>query len=535
MRLRSAAVVSRVIPESFDSASSKLPASISCSTRSSVAATGDVPFSAWDSKPPLTKKKAIKTAPSSKVTISQLGIPRWDPRARAANDRAAGGSAPAGRRARPHTGALTRPGTGENRLGRLAFRHPKARTPDTQDLARLKLALAIDRHLVELRGQHSGARAQAHAIARNLQLEMHVGDVRRRQPKLGLGAGSHGQPALAEFEGPALAALFQKQMGHWGLAFGLDVRGKIARSHALGSECGHASDLVLQLSHVARPRIRLQELQGLLFDGNGLRTDALARQCSAKVPHEEAHVALALAQGRKVESHHVQAVEEVFAEVSLGDHFRQVAVRRRDDAHVYLTGLVRPHGAHFAALENPQQLGLHLERHVADLVQEERAAIGRHEMTIAVRHRSRERALLVPEELALEQVGGHGGAVLGQEALRSTRGLFVQGARHELLARARFAVDEDGHVGRRDARDQVEQREHRRARTDQTETTGHGLLVRLASSRNGRSGGLPSEVPEGLVEQALELGQSTCSSRLVQELLQALREIAHRPCTRRLA
>src|SRR2546430_9988994 len=56
-----------------------------------------------------------------------------------------------------------------------------------------------------------------------------------------------------------------------------------------------------------------------------------------------------------------------------------------------------------------------------------------------VDHRAGERALLVAEELALEQVGRHRGTVLGQEGLRPALAVLVQSLGHELLARARLA------------------------------------------------------------------------------------------------
>ncbi len=79
--------------------------------------------------------------------------------------------------------------------------------------------------------------------------------------------------------------------------------------------------------------------------------------------------------------------------------------------------LVRADGAHLAVLQDPQQLRLHLERHVADFVEEDRPAVCRDEVPGPVLRRARERAADMTEELALEEIRGHGGAVLGQEGL----------------------------------------------------------------------------------------------------------------------
>ena len=55
-----------------------------------------------------------------------------------------------------------------------------------------------------------------------------------------------------------------------------------------------------------------------------------------------------------------------------------------------------------------------------------------------------ERALLVAEQLALEQVLGQRGAVLADEELVAPRALIVHGRGDELLAGAGLALDEHG-------------------------------------------------------------------------------------------
>ena len=62
-------------------------------------------------------------------------------------------------------------------------------------------------------------------------------------------------------------------------------------------------------------------------------------------------------------------------------------------------------------LERAQHLGLRLEAHVADLVEEQRAAVGQLELAAAIGDRAGERALHVPEQLALDQLLGNRGAV----------------------------------------------------------------------------------------------------------------------------
>src|SRR5207244_432487 len=58
------------------------------------------------------------------------------------------------------------------------------------------------------------------------------------------------------------------------------------------------------------------------------------------------------------------------------DRLLQVAVRRRDEPYVDADRLVAADARHLAVLDHAQQLRLQLVRHVADLVEEDGAAVG---------------------------------------------------------------------------------------------------------------------------------------------------------------
>src|SRR5690606_36096431 len=100
-----------------------------------------------------------------------------------------------------------------------------------------------------------------------------------------------------------------------------------------------------------------------------------------------------------------------------------------------------------AVLDRAQQLRLQGERQLADLVEEQRPAAGGLETADAPLVRAGERALLVAEQLALEQRLGDRRAVHDDEGRRAARAELVHGARHELLAGAALARDQ--HVGAR--------------------------------------------------------------------------------------
>ena len=69
--------------------------------------------------------------------------------------------------------------------------------------------------------------------------------------------------------------------------------------------------------------------------------------------------------------------------------------------------------------------------------------------------RAGESALLMTEELALEQLGRYGAAVDVAKWTVPPQAQLVDRAGHELLARATLSGDEHGSVGRRHAGDHV--------------------------------------------------------------------------------
>ncbi len=90
-------------------------------------------------------------------------------------------------------------------------------------------------------------------------------------------------------------------------------------------------------------------------------------------------------------------------------------MRGRDQPHVGLDRLVASHALEPLVLQEPQDLGLHSQRHVADLVEEERAAVALLELADAASVGPGEGALLVAEQLALQKRLRDGRAVDGVE------------------------------------------------------------------------------------------------------------------------
>jgi hypothetical protein len=111
-----------------------------------------------------------------------------------------------------------------------------------------------------------------------------------------------------------------------------------------------------------------------------------------------------------------------------------------------LTGLVAADAVDLALLDGAQQLGLQAGVHLADFVQQQGAAVGFLELADAAGDGAGEGALLVAEQLALEQVLGDGGAVDADEGPVGAR-TWVDVAGHDFLTDAAFAGDQDRGFG----------------------------------------------------------------------------------------
>jgi hypothetical protein len=110
-----------------------------------------------------------------------------------------------------------------------------------------------------------------------------------------------------------------------------------------------------------------------------------------------------IAEGRDLHRHDVEAVVEVFSELTRADHRLEVAVGGRDHAHVDLD---RPDPAdplEALLLEDAQQLDLGRARKIADLVEEQRPAVRQLESPALLPVGPSEGPPLVAEELRLEE------------------------------------------------------------------------------------------------------------------------------------
>ena len=136
--------------------------------------------------------------------------------------------------------------------------------------------------------------------------------------------------------------------------------------------------------------------------------------------------------------HDVEPVVQVAAEPAGGDLGAQVAVGR-GDARARRRGGARPTPTRWTSpvSSTRSSLACTVERQLADLVEEQRAAVGDLEQPGLGVGRAGERAAHVPEQLAFEQRLDDGRAVDDDEPLAAARPGAMERARDQLLAGCR--------------------------------------------------------------------------------------------------
>ena len=192
----------------------------------------------------------------------------------------------------------------------------------------------------------------------------------------------------------------------------------------------------------------------------------LLRQEMAEEPPE---VVPALAQGGDEQLVSRQPVEERRAEAPRFDRPFEVGVGRRDQPHVHLLRSGAADALDLAGLDHPQQHHLHLGRGLADLVQEQRAAVGALEVAGLVAHRAGVGPLGRSEQLGGGERRRDGAHVHRQEGLVAPRAGLMDGVGDELLAGAGLAAEQHRHLEVGDAADLVADALEPLALADQSE------------------------------------------------------------------
>src|SRR5262249_20152693 len=201
------------------------------------------------------------------------------------------------------------------------------------------------------------------------------------------------------------ASLLNRALGA-GFALHADFDGDgIARQTVAGGEDGHALDYIAELSGIARPGVAFEHREDGLIEKFAFEVVARA-EIFEEVFGEQLDIVRTLAEGGDADRYDAQAVVEIFAKLLGGDHAGEIAIGGADDAHVDADDLLAADAVELAFLQDAEQFGLRCAVEVADLIEEDAAAIGELELAAAGGGRAGEGALLVAEELGLDQLGG---------------------------------------------------------------------------------------------------------------------------------
>src|SRR5262245_10660159 len=240
----------------------------------------------------------------------------------------------------------------------------------------------------------------------------------------------------------------------------------------IGERAG-ALDHVLELPNVSGPAVLVERLRrGAIQSGHASLAEPLQERLG-----QQPHIAGPFWQRRQADRDYVDAIVELFPELSARDGLLQISIRGRyhPDVHVHQRGATD--SANLTLLKHPQELDLERCRELRDLVEEQGPAMrGLHETSLGP-YRSGERALLVSEELGLEEVLGQRGTVHRDERLACAPAVGVDGPGDELLAGAGLAEDEDVGLGAGRLLHQLEDLSHRRTAPDNVVEAEHLLQL----------------------------------------------------------
>ncbi len=181
---------------------------------------------------------------------------------------------------------------------------------------------------------------------------------------------------------------------------------------------------------------------------------------------EQRDVLLALAQRRQVDGDDIQAIKQVFAEAAVLDLLLELLVGGGQHADIDVDRRVVADASDFFLLQNAEQPALQNRWHGADLIEENRAAIGLLKQPLLVVDRAGERTLAMTEQLGLKQVLGQGTAIDRNERRELPAAVEVQRAGDQFLAGAALAENQDRAVGVRHALDHFEHGLHGRRVAD---------------------------------------------------------------------
>jgi hypothetical protein len=296
----------------------------------------------------------------------------------------------------------------------------------------------------------------------------------------------------------------------------LEERRQVVRLNPPGTGEDHgALDDVAQLSYVARPAVAAHQPLGVIADPLDARA-VLGVELPYEVLREQVNIALTLPKRRQGDGEDVEPVEQVAAQGPLLDRGERIPVGGGGHPHVEVHFAAPTDPSHGPALEHAQELGLQSQRHLGDLVEEERAAVGQLEAPGARCNGTGESPLFVAEELTLGETLRNCRHVDRDERGVRAPAQVVHRTGHELLPGPALPADDHGRVAGRDRLDQAEHLFHRGTASDEPGEAGAALESGVQAADLAAAGELRGQCGEcGLELPVVErFGEEVLSAEL---------------------
>ena len=122
-----------------------------------------------------------------------------------------------------------------------------------------------------------------------------------------------------------------------------------------------------KLSDISGPSMIAKGVQRL-FGEDGLTLRGWAAKTLEQMVGQIRYVVDAFSQRRKIDFKSIDAIHQVFTEVTFINHLRQVSMGRADNANIDLERFIVTDTAYFAALQHAEQFGLHGFGEFADFI-----------------------------------------------------------------------------------------------------------------------------------------------------------------------
>ena len=220
-------------------------------------------------------------------------------------------------------------------------------------------------------------------------------------------------------------------------------RGGDLRLRVSDGEDHQAFDIVAQLADVPRPVVRLQHRHRV--GGDSARRHAhCGGDLLKKIMHELGNILAPLGERGDADRHHREAMEEIFAKMTVSDRLGEIAAGRGDDANVDMDPRRAADPLEILIDQHAEDLRLRLQRHVGDFIEIERAPVRLFERADTSRPVG---GRFDAEQLALHVLGRDRGRVEDDERTVGAHRVGVDEARRQLLARPGGAGDQHPRIG----------------------------------------------------------------------------------------